>query len=307
MKGFLARLLAAFGTCLALLAPFAAAHALTVQPAIEEVQADPGKGDTKFLKITNDEDSTQTFFVTIQKFVPKGENGQQEFLPLTDTKGLPEWMYVDKPQVTLKPGESDTLQVSIRVPPGAAPGGYYAALFLAKRQNPEDALAMLPRLGVLFFVRVNGNLQEHLSLTSFAVDKDSYDSLPVGFRTVIANEGMVHEQPVGTIRVRNLFGQTVASFSANPEGNRILPASSHVLLSRWEKGEGWSGFAIGPYVATVTFNGPGFSGDVTREVRFSVWPWRLMAYAAGLLVLLVFLAVVFRKLVLHHATSRTQT
>jgi hypothetical protein len=275
------------------------AQALVVQPALVDVQVDPGKGDVKYLKITNDDVTSATYEVTIQKFVPKGENGQQDFLPSTDTSGLPEWMYVDKPELTLAPGQSANLQVAFRVPTDAAPGGYYAALFLSQRQPPDAQLGVLPRLGVLFFVRVNGQASERLVLTQFASDADSYSSLPVGFHLLIANEGAVHEQPVGTITIKNIFGTTVASLPANPDANRILPQSSHTLLAVWKNGN----FAIGPYTATVTFSGPGFSGDEVRVVHFSVWPWRTLGEVLGLLMLVMIGFFILKKVIIKQATS----
>ena len=305
MRSLLGKYLTSSIALIAMLMPVLPAHALSVQPAIQDIVLDPGGTITKSLRVTNDEDSIQTFFVTIQKFVPKGENGQQDFLPASDTSGLPEWMYVDKPELTLKPGQSMNLQVSVRVPPGATPGGYYAALFLSKRQAANEPLAMLPKLGVLFFVRLNGDVQERLALTQFSVDRDSYSSLPVGFRAVVANEGMVHEVPQGTITVKNFFGMTVAKFPANPDGNRVLPGSSRVFLSSWAKGDSiFSNFAIGPHVAFVTFNGPGFSGDVVREVRFSVWPWQTLLGIAGLLVLAIIGYFLLKRIIIKRATSR---
>jgi hypothetical protein len=307
------------GGGLALFLPLIPAQALTVQPATVEIQVDPGKGDVKNLKLTNDAGITETYVVTIQKFVPSGVSGQQEFLPLSDTKGLPEWMYVDKPSMTLRPGESSNLQVSLRVPPSVAPGGYYAALFLSKVPAPGEPMAMLPRVGVLFFVRVNGDVQEHLTLDSVSVDKASYDFLPVGFRVSITNDGMVHETPVGTVTIKNFLGQEVATFPANPDApdaGRVLPASTRIYQSAWTKGDthpvtGYfdglqqelANFAIGPYVATVTFSGSGFSSEVAQQVRFSVWPWRTLLAAGILLIVLICLFLGVKKLIIKRATS----
>jgi len=309
------------GTAASVLFPFVGAHALTVQPATVEIQTDPGQGDVKNLKLTNDSGQTETYFVTIQKFVPNGTNGQQDFLPLSDTKGLPEWIYVDKPQITLRAGESSNLQVSLRVPPSVAPGGYYAAVFLSKAPSATEPIAMLPRVGVLFFVRINGNIQEHLTLDSVNVDRANYEFLPVGFRVSVTNDGMVHETPVGTISIKNIFGQQVALLPVNPDApdaGRVLPASTRIYQSAWTKGDthpvrGFfdglqqelSHFAIGPYVATVTFSGPLFGGDVARQVRFSVWPWRSLIAFGVLLVVLVALFVGVKKLIIKGATSKT--
>lgn len=306
---------------LGIVLPTLSAHALSVNPAVQDVVIAPGAVETRTITIENDESITQTYVVTIQKFIPKGEYGQQEFLEPSDTSGLPEWMFVDKPEVTLAPGRSTTLQVALRVPEQAQSGGHYAALFLSRKQSTDEQVAMLPRLGILFFVHVQGSVTERLNVSDFSVDASGpYDHLPVGFRTVVTNEGNVHLVPDGMITVRNVFGSTVAKIRLNPDQVRILPGSQRVLSAVWTKGaarsdEGfWNGltqelsnFAIGPYVATLELDGRVSSQPIERMVSFSVWPWRTGLALLALFAALIFLFVAFKKFVIASATSKIKT
>lgn len=280
------------------------AHALSVNPAILDVTVDPGTVETRIINIENDEAVAQTYVVAIQKFIPKGETGQQEFLDARDTSGLPEWMYVDKPEITLAPGQKGTMQVAIRVPADAKAGGYYAALFLSRKQLAQEQVAMLPRLGILFFVQVNGALMEKLSLQSFQTDSDkTYDNLPIGFRASILNEGNVHLTPSGSIRIKNMFGATVALIPFNADSARVMPGSERVFTTAWGKGQ--TPFAMGPYTATLQLDGRGFSQGVERVVHFTVIPWRSIVNFVVLLGLLMIAFFVFRKIAIVSATAKS--
>ncbi len=304
-----------------ILLPTGKALALSVNPAIEDLSVNPGKTEVRTIAITNDEQTEQTYAVTLQKFIPKGELGQQEFLPLADTRGVLEWMFVDKPELTLRPGQSGSLHVALRVPEGTKAGGYYAALFLSRRQTAGEKLAVLPRLGILFFVRVNGAVEERLRIGDVSLDgPGNYEYLPVGFRISVVNEGNVHMIPQGTVRITNVFGSTVAKLQANPDASRVLPASTRLFSTAWRKGGVIPGggffiglrnelmnFAIGPYEASVSFTDPAFSDLTERTVKFSVWPWRALVSLAALLVFLSVGFVLLKKLIIKNATAKTDS
>lgn len=295
------------------------AHALSVNPAIHDIEIDPGRTEVRNITLRNDETTSETYLITIQKFIPRGEFGQQEFLDPADTSGLPEWMFVDRPEITLAPGQSVNVPVSLRVPADAKSGGYYAALFLSRKQAIDEQVAMLPRIGILFFVRVNGPVIEKIALNDFATDaNEAYEHLPVGFRVALTNEGNVHLVPEGQIVVKNVFGSTVAKLNINAESAKILPGSQRVLLSAWSKGrpfEGsgyWHGlqqelthFAIGPYEASLTLSGSGVQEPIESVVSFSVWPWRTGVAMLGVAAALVLLFFVFKKLAIASATAKS--
>lgn len=287
--------------------PMFPVQALSVNPAVHDVVVAPGKVETRVISIENDEPTTQTFVVSIQKFIPKGDHGQQEFIDASDTSGIPEWIFVDRPEVTLAAGQRTTLQVAIRVPENADGGGHYAALFLARKQASDEQVAMLPRIGILFFVDVEGPRTERLSVKSFTVDSSSANTdAPIGFRTVIANEGNVHAIPSGVVTIRNMFGSVVAKIRLNEEGARVLPSSERVLSSVWSK-ESMSFFTIGSYTATLTMENQGFGDHSEARVTFFVWPWRTVLLFFGIGIVLIVLYVGFKKIVIARATAKSRT
>ncbi|MDP3793359.1 MAG: hypothetical protein Q8R07_01255, partial [Candidatus Uhrbacteria bacterium] len=68
------------------------AHAFSVHPALFDIAIDPGQIHRGMIEVTNDDVVDQTYDLSIQKFLPQGESGQQEFLSLQDISGLPSWM-----------------------------------------------------------------------------------------------------------------------------------------------------------------------------------------------------------------------
>lgn len=271
------------------------AQAIEVQPAILELQTDPGNGKQAYIRLTNDEQQTSTFLVTVQKFIPSGERGQQEFLPPDDTSGLPEWTFVDAPTVTLKPGQSINFPVSFRIPANASAGTYTEAVFFSLAGEPgQGSVATTPRIGALVFFTVNGALVERQTISSFHADKNVFAKLPAELTVQIKNDGNVVELPTGTVFISNVFGSKVAQFPVNPNGSRLLPASARTFTMAWN--DEW---AFGPYKATVSMDK---TQPEQSSITIYVWNFRWLSYGAGGLLLLVIAYFGLKKLILTRAT-----
>lgn len=278
------------------LATFAVrAQAIQVQPAIIDLQADPGNGKQAFIHLVNDEDQSSTFLVTVQKFIPSGEHGQQQFLPADDTSGLPDWTFVDAPSVTLKPGQSINFPVSFRIPANTAAGTYTEAVFFALAgEAGQGSVATTPRIGALVFFTVNGALVEKQTLASFRSDKSAYTSLPSELTLQVKNDGNVLESPTGTIKITNIFGSEVARFPVNPNGNRLLPASTRSFTVTWS--DPW---AFGPYQAIAALEK---TQPEQATVTLYVWNVKWIAYGIGGLFLLVCAYFILKRLIIARAT-----
>lgn len=266
----------------------ASVHAFSVSPPITELEANPGETLRADIRIQNTSEVNKVYAFTIQKFIPKGESGQQEFLPPTETDGFPEWIYFDRAAVELEAGQSVNLPIVIRVPETAEPGGYYAAVLFSEHADlSTGSVGIVPRTGSLFFLTVHGNLVKSVSIDSFQASPGASSHLPVDFSVRLANDGNVHVQPEGEVRVRNMFGNTVASYPLNPTGGRILPASHRSYQVTWTKqaagpkhlfsgfAEEWRNFGFGKYTAEVMASVDGEPQHAQAVVW--IWPWRTMA------------------------------
>ncbi|HEU0051226.1 MAG TPA: hypothetical protein VFQ60_04190 [Patescibacteria group bacterium] len=293
--------------------------AFSLSPAINDISLQPGGIYSGIISVMNDTDAEETYYLSIQKFLPKGDAGQEEFLPIWETSGLPKWIYLNAPSVTLKAGESRSVPFTIRVPANAVPGGYYAALFFSNRppiMGPQGRVVTGARTGSLILLTVEGRLVKKLALQSFALETATQlRSLPAGFETVLENQGNIHVIPDGKITIKNYFGYTAAVLPLNPDGARVLPNSTRRFSSVWQSAVPLNGngfwhhaaeelrnFAIGRYTATLQLQGPGSENVQPTSLVFYVWPWELLMCLAGFFVLLIVCIRLYRHWVIYRAT-----
>lgn len=295
--------------------------AFTLRPGIFDISVQPGETHTGTIFVVNDENAEQTYYITTQKFFAKGESGQQEFLPLSDTKGLPSWIYFFEPFFILKPGEAREIPFRVRVPLDAAAGGYYAAIFFSTQpplQKPQGKIVAGARTGSLVLLTVPGALVQKIALNQFTLDDASVSHLPVAFQTTMENQGNVHVKPQGTITIKNYFGSKVARLPLNPNESHVLPESRRQFMVIWqpqptrpgsgfwhEAREEWRNFALGRYQATLEVPGGSQQPMQTASLTFFVWPWHLLICIVGFLILLVILARLYRKWILYRATAKS--
>lgn len=130
------------------------AQAFEVSPAISDISMMSGSSTQRELSVKNSDNKTQTYFLTVQKFI-SGGGGQPEFLDPSDTAGLPSWIRVTDQQFTLEPGEKKNIKIVIDVPTDAPSGGAYAAVFITEKPQQAALVGISKRITSLFLVAVN--------------------------------------------------------------------------------------------------------------------------------------------------------
>jgi hypothetical protein len=308
------------------------AKALTVSPPLVDESMDPGQSRQGRIMLINDTNDEQTYYTSIQKFMAKGEEGQQEYLDEKDAAGLPKWLTLDQDKVTLKPGESKEFGWLIRLPQNAEPGGHYASVFFSTQPSTDGqtTVGVGGKLGVLFLVNVSGNIKEDASVESFALvsrEQDpaqakpisSLNHLPALFELRVKNTGSVHIEPQGELEIRNLFGGKVAAVPANPQRSRVLPDSIRRIRTIWGDKEivpakgfwdglknEWKGFAVGRYTAELKATYGKQQQPLAASVSFWVLPWRLCLVGLLILVLLLLFIKGYNKMVIKSAMSKAE-
>ncbi len=303
--------------------------ALTVSPTIFDQTTDPGSVLKGTITLTNETDSAQTYYTSVQNFVAEGEDGRQQFLPETDKTGLATWLKTTVPSLFLKSGESREVNWTIDLPKSAEPGGHYGAVFFST-QPPNDkgvTVGIGAKLGVLFLVNVNGEIKENAVIESFRVTEgDSafggtetslLSHLPADFELRLRNQGSVHLRPVGQIDIQSMLGRKSASIAVNPLDSKVLPNSIRRIRSVWGpvdlgkdtgfvaglKNE-WKGFAFGRYTAKAQVEYGMSKQHVEAVASFWVIPWRILSVVFVLLVLLVLGLKAYNRMVISSAMSK---
>lgn len=323
---FLSPLVFVFGLALPM-----ATHAFAVSPVLIDQTQDPGSASQGVIHITNDTEQAQTYYTSVQNFVPQGEEGQQTYLPDTDRTGLVSWLALDRSTVTLKAHESQDFHWALTLPKDAEPGGHYAAIFFSTQplQGGDSNVGVGSKTGVLFLLSVTGNVTEAASVESFRVAQTEgistqnsaawIDSLPAYLELRVKNSGSVHLQPQGTITITNMFGSVVDKVPANPDGSRVLPQSIRIIRSSWgpetEENAGffnglkaeWHGFALGRYTATLSAEYGHTHSPLSASISVWVFPWRLAVVVLLLLVVLILIIKGYNRLVVKSAMSKMKS
>lgn len=278
------------------------ASALSIAPAVFEVQGLSGETKTFSIQVTNDEDRPVQIVPEIQKFLPLGTTGQQQFLPPTDLSGLPTWTYIDGANSWLQPLERRNVTVQVRIPTDAPSGGQYEAIFFSTQgaDATNGASGFRSRVGALVLLTVGDVNAARLQVTDWRLSgSGTREALDETIQVTLRNTGTTHIAPTGTLMIRNIFGTAVKQVALNPTGGRILPTSersfSISLGVQNEQNEAtksiWSGishefsaFGFGPY--TVSLEGVDRLEHQPAPLRFFVMPWKLLALLLGVLVVI---------------------
>jgi hypothetical protein len=271
-----------------------------VGPGKTEVRLDAGQSVTKSMIITNRYGVDMRFIFKVEDFTGSNKNNEVIRL-LAGEKGPYSLRDYIKPEVNslvLKHGERAKINIEISIPDDATPGGLYGAVLVSTEpvepppvNNETDVgsgITVESRIASLFFVRVNGDVNESGELKSFVTDEKYYTRGPIKFTYAYENTGAIYLNPYGVLEVTNLYGTKVDELSIKPYF--VMPGSI-----RTESASLSRDFMIGRYKGTLKLNrGYGDTVDV-KTIVFWVLPWKvILGFFGSLIVLIVLLKLIAR-------------
>jgi hypothetical protein len=261
-----------------------------VEPGKVEVHANPGDSVTEYISVTSRIKNSTEFAVSAEDFV--GSQSESSPVVLLGTQKSPyslkDWLVPATNDFTLHFGDQATLPVTINIPKNASPGGYYAAVIIsnapqvtADSSSTAGTAQIVSRIGVLFFVRVNGDITSSGQLADFRINPPQtvYSSAPNDFQILFNDTGSIYLAPYGEIRINNFFGKEIADLPV--DAYFALPDSLRYRDIIWND----NNFRIGRYTATVNLN-RSYGGVVdTKTIVFWILPWKIItAVVVGLIV-----------------------
>jgi len=277
------------------------ASALTFMPPTFDFSANPGDTLNDAVRVHNEGSEPVTLRVESVNFTsqPGDEtSGVPEFYPADETRNgreLAPWVSFINKEVTLQPGERGSMFFEIKVPADAGPGSYFgAAVVTSVLPKSDQGVSVIGNTAVLILLKVNGDAFEEAALTSFTAAPNFSSSLPATFEARVENAGTVHLRPYGDVRIKDMFGRTVAVVPINRlEYKSVLPGSARRYSAEWARAELpesaslWEkqrkNFALGRYTAELTMEYGLQKKTLTASAGFWVFPWLvILAAVAGL-------------------------
>lgn len=280
-------------------------EALEIAPPLINLTVSPGQ--TLTTRIYLRDVSSGPLVVTGQAndFVAAGEDGTPKILlgnsAANDPYSMKSWI---EPPVSLDliPKEIKTMAITVRVPANASPGGHYGVIrFTATPPSLKGTgVSLSTSLGALMLLTVTGKITHSLSVQEFSVNHAGktgslFQSGPLNFVERIKNNGNVHEEPTGLVRVYDMFGRELAAVGVNAPPKNVLPASIRKFSEALNESVIGNKRLFGHYraVMMVTY-GPNDKQTLSAVLRFWVIPYRLIAIVIILLVIAFF---IFRFLI----------
>lgn len=269
----------------ALVLPLERAHAadnqggLTLSPMFQEISLEKNEQQKDFLvTLTNNTGSLMTLRLSLLDFGSLDESGGVAFLGATNDLekkyALASWMRPGINTLTLAPGESQKVRVTIENRDTLSPGGHYGALVFKVGDdtvdpNVSNEIAINQLFSVLVFVKKLGGEIYSLDLKGNEYAKSSI-SLPEEIETRFQNSGNVHVTPRGTVTITDPLGHVVSKGIINEESGLILPETFRTYPAHLRSLA--LAFIPGRYTLHIAYRYDGKDDFIVKTEQFEVFP-----------------------------------
>lgn len=280
-----------------------------VGPGKIEVVLNPGETKMVDLTATNRTGIDRIFKFTTEDTVGS-PTGESSIILLGSDRGpfsLKDYLDIPDGGVMIKHGQRVRIPVAVSIPPDAEPGGLYGSVVVetvtVPREDDGDGNVgarspIVSRIGSLFFVTVNGDIERDGELLSFTTipDKTYFSSGPINFSLVYENRGSIHTTPYGQVEIFNYADESVGFLELEPWF--VMPLSLRAREIAWERE-----LLVGKYRAVAKVN-RGYDNIIDEyTVEFWVIPWKLV----GGVFIIVFLAVFIIRFLLTRFEFKRRT
>ena len=274
----------------------AAANTLKISPVRTDVSADPGESKIVKVTVTNPSEQTVAVRVIQNDFTAGDEDGTPAIIldenEYAKSHSLKRFM-TPVPNITLEAKEARTVDVELKVPADAEPGGYFGVVRFAPADPDEGGqVNVSASVASLVLLTVNGDAPEKLDLTEFVVQQNGRNKtfFTTGENMTVTarfeNTGNVQAGPFGKVSL--LKGDKVVyedDFNNKEQRDMVLPSSAR----RWNIPIEQVG-GLGKYTVSATFTYG--AQNKTIEVSESFWVIPRNAIIAGAVGIIVIIGAI---------------
>lgn len=236
MKQLLYLLLISFGIGLLMpLSALAAPAALSISPPKFDTVVTPGKPSTYTIRLTNAEKNDMSFLATVMDFAPSDKTGGIDVSRVIEGHSALDWFRIIPTEFTLKPNQTQNVEVTITPPPELIPGSYFAVVMMQSQsrntasENANNETSITPWIGSLFFLR-KGEIGQ-LDPNALSVTKIDYPRIHYGgilpATVEVENHTPFHLSARTAFQLKGVVG--LGSTDQIYEDEVIMPESSRVF------------------------------------------------------------------------------
>ncbi len=275
---------------------------LTVSPARQTVQVDPGSVEKTTVTFFNQANIPVAGNIKVVDFIVKDKSGTPFLLEgesIPTKYSAASWIKTSQDKVIIAANTSVKITLTIEVPKNASPGGRYAAVYFEPTgtlpnirefvTQKEGEQITTSRLAALINIRVNGPIVEEAVIKSFEVPS-FLEYGPVVVRAEIYNNGSYHITPKGKITLTNAQGKLIEEYTL--EEKNIFPENSRIYEA-----------ALGNKVMIGKFNVSLLAtyGDSNQMLSATqvIWlfPWKItLAIVLAIAIVILLIVLITKKI-----------
>lgn len=272
-----------------------------VGPGKVDVTLKPGESRVVEMIVTNRTGERRIFNLTTEDMTGSTDITKPVVLLGSDRGpySLRDYLKVEHRSFELEHNQRARIPVTIEIPVDAEPGGLYGSMLVdtvaieaesGESTNTVPQSAIIARIGTLFFVTVDGDVNHEGQLVDFGTigKQRFFGSGPISFGILHENKGSIHIAPYGEVRIQNMLGDEVGFIELEPWF--ILPGSERLRELSWNRD-----FLVGRYTAIAQINRS--YDDVIDTATFTFWvlPWKLLLAGFGAIFIALFLIRTFLR------------
>ena len=267
-----------------------------ISPPVIELRGKPGETLSTTVNLRNTTKLPINAHAVTNDFTAKDNSGAPGILvdgaDAQDT-GMRKW-FSPVPDQILQPTKLQSYRVLVTIPLNASPGGHYGVLRFtsaATGTNGGNGVSLTASVGTLFLVSVDGKTTHALSMAGFHAlqagkNMSWFQKSGIDFVERLHNDGNVHEKPLGTLIITDIFHHKVAQVPVNTPPGNILPSSYREFSQHI--GQKLFGF----YTAHLYISYANGREVEARSLNFTVLPTNFIVF---IVLLLIFIIVFFRR------------
>lgn len=255
-----------------------------------------------YLEIGNNTRTETVFDISVVDFGSLDETGGVAFLTVNNDKNerkysLASWISLEKQTVTVMPGKTEKIKVTILNKDSLSPGGHYGAVLATVRaaaDRTKDMVGINQSLASLIYVQKTGGEKPNLIFKSWEFSKNIF-YFPKTVKIRFENNGNVHVVPRGKVEIKNSRGEIVAKGIINGDSGKILPESFRIMGLPIEKVKLWNQPGIYNLDVSYRFDGRDEFSSMKTKVIYVGFEGVLVVSGLALITALV-ITLILRKI-----------
>jgi hypothetical protein len=214
-----------------------AAPSYTVTPLVIDEEVEVRDILERKITITNTGDTPVTIYPTVNNISIDAGGSIQQFqtqVMSDQTTSLAAWIEIGRGGINLMAGEVETVKLTLRINPNAAPGVYHAFVGFPYGGNRDEAERMVARgdaPGVVVTTTLDDTRLSLLKLSRFIIDRFVTSNNNSAASYTITNPGDEPLVPTGDVIFYNSRGEEIGALPVNPDGTSIPPGGEQVFES----------------------------------------------------------------------------